>query len=86
MGDAVLVNQRQESAGIEALAAGDDVRRTVPDRRQQVQAAAVGQGRSVRINGARADLVDIGVIVQRHGQQVAMGQGRALRPPVVPEV
>ena len=75
---AVAVDQVDHLGRIEAQRVGHHLVAAARDLRQRVQAAAVRQRRRVDHGVVGTELVDIGVIAQRHRQQVAMGERGAL--------
>ena len=78
---AIMLDQIDQLAGLEALARRHHVHRGLGDVRQAIEARAVRHRRRVNDRIGRLDPIHVGEIGERHRHQIAMRERRALGPP-----
>ena len=76
----VSVEQLEHLRRIEAAARRHDLAGALGGVRQDVEPRAVRHRRGVEDGVRGRDLVDVGEVAQRHGQQILVGEHRALGP------
>ena len=76
---ALVCDETQNAVGIEAAARVDDVLRAARQRWNQIHPASVRQGRRVQEPVVRPKRANVREAIDRHGDQIAMAEHRALR-------